>query len=778
MPTVRGTVVSVNHHDGTFFIFNFHADKESLSALYAAEVNRQFTVRGHLPGLTQIKQEVSLELEGSWETHAKYGKQLVLSGWRPWAKTADQVKRFLQECVSGFGDSFWTSALVETFGLETFEVLTKEPEKVLAFEAPDPIMAPRLVDHSPLLRLLSDHLDAEAPVLPPPEALTPQSKAERALDGWRRLLSITDLLQLLQDQSLTGDQLTAIFDKYGVDAKEVVEKNPYCLMTLESFDFPKVDALGGRLGIGPESPLRAEGAVLWILREATREGHLYLPPQNIYPALLSKVLDNPKVQGFGSGLSDRVDAAIKSLADAEDLILVPDAKAYLPSYHSYEQDAANLLAGFLGPPELEGMDVASFLADYQRTRDITLSEEQRSAVTGLLHNKVLVLTGLPGTGKTMTLRAITDFLRQAGKSCLLVAPTGIAAKRMATVTAHTASTIHRALGYDGSGGWHRNHVNRLEVDAVIVDEASMIDQELFYRLLSALNSKTILVVVGDDAQLPSVGPGSVLRELLNCAVIGRVRLTQVFRQAELSPIVKYSHQIHNGRRIPASELTTGNEFRFFPVVSQDVGAGLIQAMVEKLKARDADFQVLSPMYRGSLGVDALNQRLQAVLNPPADGKRETILRGTLFREGDRVMVTSNDYDLSIYNGDVGKIQSIGALIGVRIHDVSGRDILIQLKPNRAAELLRLAYSVTVHKCQGQEFETVILALSKSHGRLLQRNLLYTAVTRAKKSVWIVGDESALHRAIDNDKVLQRHTTFGDAITQARLQEALKLSSAV
>jgi exodeoxyribonuclease V alpha subunit len=409
------------------------------------------------------------------------------------------------------------------------------------------------------------------------------------------------------------------------------------------------------------------------------------------------------------------------------------------------------------------VDYKGFLDSYETLRQIKLSEAQQDAVEKLVNNRVLVLTGGPGTGKTTVTRAFVELFERAGVTYSLMAPTGIAAKRMASVTGRPAATIHRTFRYNGET-WGYHSFNKYPIGAVIIDECSMVDQELFFRTLDALEEGTILVLVGDDAQLPSVGPGNVLRELVRCPSIPTVRLTQIFRQAQQSEIILNSHRINRGDSIVVGD--DDSDFRFVPILEETKILDLVVMMAQKLKGRDENFQVLSPKHEGTVGVINLNDKLREVLNPPATGKKEVTMGTLRFREGDRLMVIKNDYTLGIYNGDMGKLIAIRSdSFTVRIHGIGegGIDVQVEIPRNDVVLKLRLAYAITVHKSQGSEFDTVILPMVRNHGRMLQRNLFYTAVTRAKKKVWLLGDRGSIQRAINNDHVIHRNTGFGKAI---------------
>jgi exodeoxyribonuclease V alpha subunit len=462
----------------------------------------------------------------------------------------------------------------------------------------------------------------------------------------------------------------------------------------------------------------------------------------------------------------RVNTAVEGLA-AEGAVVVDGEAVYLPEYFRYEREAATMLAEFLTPVQLE-VEPLAFLDEYERSHRIDLSNAQKEAVEKLLTSRVLVLTGLPGTGKTTVVKTFVNLFQAAGLSFRQMAPTGIAAKRMASVTGKESATIHRTFGYDGET-WAFNRANKYTIDAVIIDEMSMVDIELFFRILDALHPSTILVFVGDDAQLPSVGPGNVLRELLACPAIPNVRLTQIFRQSAKGGIVTNSHRINGGESLDLDEKDPTSEFRFIPLENEEKAAHLIVEMAAKLKARDANFQVLSPKYEGSVGVDALNTQMRDKLNP-AVGQPEWAAGDFSLREGDRVMVVKNDYQLGIYNGDMAKVNSFSREdVVIKIHGIGPMDVdtYVRVPKSEAPYKLCLAYAVTVHKSQGSEWETVILPIARTQRRMLQRNLLYTAVTRAKKKLWLIGHADAVGRAIANDMVVQRNTMLARAIAEAQ-----------
>ena len=716
MQVLRGRVQSVIFAKDSYYVLAFEVEDSD-----PATKERLVKVRGHIHGLVQVKAGVSLCLQGDWVNHAKFGMQLVTKSWEPWASSLMDIRHFLQTCVEGFLDAETGRALVAQFGEGTFEALS---------------------DSGKVLEALPD---------------APKESLEKALSGWQRMCVTRDLATVLRNDGLGANLIRDILSVFGVEAGKVVRKNPYRLMVLPGMSFEVADGIALNIGIPYEDPRRVGGAILWALRESGKEGHLFLRRSEI-PSVVSKLA----FAGGGAPTDSVYDQALANLSYDDAVRYVPGVGIYLADLLRYEQDTAQMLVHGMTPVHLD-VDVDKFLEEYERGHKLELSELQKESVRLLLNNRVLVLTGLPGTGKTTVVRTIVKLFEVARLRLLLLAPTGIAAKRLSSVTGHVASTVHRALKYDGSC-WGHHADNKVVVDAVVVDECSMVDQELIYRLLSALQPGTILVFVGDDAQLPSVGPGSVLRELVSCAALPRVRLTQIFRQSERSDIVLNSHRINRGEPLHLGDQQVDSEFRFVPIRDEDLIVDLIVKMAIKLKARDANFQVLSPQYRGPAGVLNLNDRLREALNP-YDGQPDVKWGDFNARVGDRLMVIQNDYKKGVYNGDVGKLTAIdhGELI-VRVHNagIGGTDMVVRFTRNDATKI-RLAYAVTVHRCQGLEFDTIILPVVCSQGRMLQRNLLYTAVTRARSKVWLLGDETAIHKAIANDKVLQRNTRLSNSI---------------
>jgi len=731
VPEIPGIVDKVVFNQGTYYILNFTTLSEP-DAEFEERVTsyRPIKAKGHLYGLIQVREDTPLKLIGKWIQHKKYGREFAFTSWEPCADSLEDIAEFLNVCIEGFADLRWVKALVARYGADTFEWLTKR--------------------RSDIQQETFEGISSET--------------VERSLLGWERALAQRDLSLLLNAGGLSISDIQAVMAQFGGDASKIVAENPFRLMEIMGFSYAKVDKLALHLGVDPKDPRRVQGSVLWALQEASTQGHLYLKRielGNLIGDLTQKSAIYPLPLGNDAGKA--YNDAVVGLLRQKAAVLDPEAGLYLPTLHMYERQSASILAELLKNSKIDEAIVPS-LESYERANKIQLSAAQRQAVELLAKHQVLVITGLPGTGKTTVLRAIVRVLEDAKIRFALMAPTGIAAKRLSAVTGHAASTIHRALKYDGEAWGHHSN-NRYLVDAVVLDEASMMDQELFYRLLSSLRPETRLVLVGDDAQLPSVGPGNVLRELLDCEQVPHVRLTEIFRQSVKGEIVGNSHRINSGKLPDLSTQAKESEFRFVRLSDEERIVDLIVEMAVKLKARNANFQVLSPKYDGTVGVNNLNERLRDALNP--EGPMEWVRKAQRFRQGDRLMVVANDYELGVYNGDVGKLSHIGRedLI-VRIHGVgeNAMDTEVIFKHSTAEDKLRLAYAITAHKSQGSEFDTIIMPIVKSQGWMLQRNLLYTAVTRARKRVWLIGEEIAVQKAVENNKVVRRNTALSKSIT--------------
>jgi len=719
MNYIRGQVERVFHTSGTYNAFSFRIQEHNGLA-----VPKETKVSGHFFGLKKLVSGAPLELNGEWVTHSRYGRQFKAHKWNPWADKAGGVFIFLKECVDITDHHALLKRVVDHFGVRTYDTLMGDK----------------------ILEVASD--EEEHTVL-----CTASIK-------WKRIRGIALLSDFLQEYKLGTSLVSAVFYQFGFNAIEIISKNPYRLLEIEGVSFHRADVLAMLRGIKAGDIRRIAGAILWVIRDQVRQqGHLFLRRGDL-AYYLDELSAHDRVVPFDvPNISEAIGIALNELEQSGSVKIDSGVGVYIPEMYMYERDSAFMLSKFLTSLELV-IDLDSFLKEYEKINDIKLSDLQREAVVQLLTHRVLVISGAPGTGKTTLVHTFVQIFKHLKVNFMLMAPTGIAAKRLSSVTGIESQTIHRALKYDGFQ-WGHDASELLETEAVILDECSMLDQEVFYRLLSALKPQTMLVLIGDDAQLPSVGPGNVLRELLACKRIPKVRLDYVFRQAATSDIVLAAHCIRRGEsplNLPAKEQP---EFRFVKSDEKVIADRIVQLVV-KLKGKDANFQVLSPKYEGVVGVDNLNTLIRNQLNPDK-GQLCYDLGDFNIRVGDRVMIIKNNYKLNVYNGDIGKLVSInGDALVFKIHGVGHTpDMNVIIPKDQVSHMIKLAYAVTVHRCQGEEFNTIILPLVKSQGRMLQRNLFYTAITRARESVWVLGEVDAVLKAVMNDKVIQRNTVLRD-----------------
>ncbi len=573
----------------------------------------------------------------------------------------------------------------------------------------------------------------------------------------------------LHGHGVSTNLAVKIYKTYGNAALETVQKNPYQLeRDIYGVGFKTADRIAQALGLSLEHPSRIEAGIVFALNEMIEDGHVYAPKE---------MLAGRAVELLGVA-HELISPAFEKLAQ-EDRIRADMLPANTPSLKNGKASVAEAQADYKLPviyltplyfgergvserlKRLIGVKVPPISAEDTRTFTTDLSEEQRSALAMALSHPVSILTGGPGTGKTTCLRALIHILEAQQKRFALASPTGRAAKRLAEATGRPARTIHRLLEYSPIEGFKHNEENPLDVDFLIVDESSMLDLLLTNNLLKALHPGTQLLFVGDVDQLPAVGAGDVLRNLLESNVLPVTRLNTIFRQAADSQIITNAHLINQGRLPVVSK--ESRDFFLFPAEDAEQAADwIVQVVSERIPQRfgyDAvhDIQVLAPLYRGPAGVTALNEQLQEKLNPPSTNKVERKLYGSLFRVGDKVMQTQNNYDKEVYNGDIGFIHAIDVVEQTLRVEFDGRQVTYDWSD---ADQLILAYVISVHKAQGSEFPVIVMPVVTQHYMMLQRNLLYTAVTRARKLCVLTGNRRAISMAVHNNKVTQRFTALG------------------
>ena len=696
------------------------------------ETGEDMTAIGEMP-LAGVGERV--ELTGQWTEHKTYGRQFRAETCKTLAPaTLTALKNYLASgLIKGVGEST-AQAIVQTFGMETLDVLEKEPARL-----------------------------AEVPGIG-------QIRAQTIGASYGAQLGLRDIMLGLQKYGVTIGQAMKLYKIYGELCLAKIEENPYRLIDdVEGIGFKTADAIARNGGVEPDAPYRLRAGLKYTLQWARQEGHTYLPRE--------------KRVEVAAGLLQAdiapVERTLTELLLEGQLIqeqLPGEDGIFLPGMFRTEQDCALRLLRLQGQSALDNpfFRPKAQIARLEQQLDITLAPAQRQAVELALKAGALVITGGPGTGKTTILRFVITLLEEMGTEYALCAPTGRAAKRMGEATGRDASTIHRLLEYSyGEGGFGRNAENTLLADVVIVDEMSMVDVPLMAALLRALAPGTRLIMVGDSDQLPSVGPGNVLRDMVDSGQIPVVRLTEIFRQSGRSAIVTNAHRSNEGQ-MPILEGL--EDFGFEPMEEQEAVIRRLIALnsgkAAKLGAQEPlqDIQVLAPMKKGPLGVYNLNKRLQEALNPPAHKKKERKYGDVVFREGDKVMQIKNDYRLAwtrslphqppemgegVYNGDLGTIMSI---------DLYEQTLEVLFDDGRSAvysfsmlEELELAYCISIHKSQGSEFPIVLLPLLGGPPMLLNRNLLYTAVTRARHMVYILGRQSCIQQMVRNNQVKRRYS---------------------
>jgi exodeoxyribonuclease V alpha subunit len=690
----------------------------------------------------------SVFCEGRWTSHREFGRQFVVERYSTLQPaTTFAIKKYLGSgLIKGIGPVM-AERMVGAFGEQTLEVIETRPRSLLDVEG---IGKGRL------------------------------AMIERA---WHEQREIRNVMLYLQSHGVSQAFAVKIYKTYGDASIRVVEENPYRLaQDIWGIGFRTADKIALQIGIPADSERRLEAGLLYTLSEATDFGHLYLPE----PKLLRSAAEILGVE------EAKLTPVLEAMAAAETIVTeeLPDVEGrsarrqearracYHPAlYHTEVGLASQLrrrLTSGLGRP-LSQDRIGAWLADQERRLDITLSEEQRQAVALALGSRILILTGGPGTGKTTVVNLIARAFEARRQRLMLVSPTGRAAKRLSEVTGRDAQTVHRLLKFDpGTNAFQFNDSNPLECDVLIADEVSMLDAVLANNLLKAVPIHAQLLLVGDSDQLPSVGAGNVLADLLASGVIPSIRLTQVFRQAQESLIVTNAHRVREGKfpvLVPPKEREGKNCLWVEAEESADGAEQVVKLVRRSLPAlgyRPDEIQVLSAMHRGTLGVQHLNEALQEALNPADEsGRRPELVRGSRrFRVGDRVIQLKNNYDRNVFNGDVGYIA-----------DIRPEEQLIVVRyPEGAVEYdfadydeLQLANALSIHKSQGSEYPAVVLVLHSSQYLMLQRNLFYTGLTRARKLCILVGDRRAVGRAVHNDKTARRFT---------RLAERLKEASAV
>ncbi len=655
--------------------------------------------------------------EGQWKVDARYGQQYVVESWEEvMPATIYGIEKYLGSgLIKGIGPAY-ARAIVSRFGLEILEVIENDIERLLE--------VPRLG----------------------------RKRMEKIRESWEKQKDIKEVMVFLQGYGVSTAYAAKIYRQYQKDAIKTVKENPYKLADdIWGIGFKTADGIASKMGYENNDPRRCRSGILYTLNRLAEEGHVYAEPEQLVTAAKELLQAD----------EEPIRKAIADMIEAKDLIADNDV-LYLPPFYHAENGSAKRLTSLLSESLFSDM-AAEEAVPYgnQSNNGIVYDEVQQAAIKQALESKVMVLTGGPGTGKTTTTQGIIAAFKSRGMQILLAAPTGRAAKRMTEATGMEAKTIHRLLEYNPMDGYKRNDENPLEGDALIVDECSMIDIMLFYNLMKAIPSKMRLILVGDIDQLPSVGAGNVLRDIIDSQRIPVVRLTRIFRQAQTSRIVMNAHAINAGR---FPNISNGKDTDFFFIKAEDAEAipQLIVSLVRDRLSRaysynPKEIQVLTPMQRGNVGAGNLNTELQNALNPSG----ESLTRGGYtFRRGDKVMQIRNNYDKNVFNGDIGYVNAVDTTERTLTVIYDGR--LVEYDVSELDELT-LAYAVTIHKSQGSEFPVVVIPVTMKHYVMLQRNLIYTGITRAKKICVLVGTTKALAYAIKQNTGSKRNTTLKERL---------------
>lgn len=657
----------------------------------------------------------TVRLQGRWVEDKRFGRQFRVSNAEVIQPTSTQgIEKYLGSgLIPGIGPVY-AKRLVEAFGVETLKVIAEQPERLRRVPG------------------------------------IGRKRAEQIREAWNEQRAVQSIMVFLQGHGIPPGQAVRIYKTYGDAAVATLRQNPYRLARdIAGIGFLSADRIARQMGIAADAPERIKAGVVHALSEASDAGHVFCRGEELRLAA-SKLLGVPE---------ESVTSMLGILAEGRDVVQERDAW-YLPAMHLAELGCADRLKRLLRAPlEFVPIQVENALKWAEKRVGIALSEEQREAVRVGVHAKVMVITGGPGTGKTTVIKSLLAILEAKGVSYLLAAPTGRASKRMEAATGVEARTIHRLLEFSpGNGTFQRDEKNPIVTDMVVVDESSMLDIQIAHALFRALKPGARLILVGDVDQLPSVGPGNVLLDIIASGVVPVVRLKTIFRQAARSGIISNAHRINRG------EMPSFNEEDFFLIERNDPQKALetiVEVVSRRLPARFGldpfrDIQILAPMRRGPAGVDSINQALKQALNPKGE-----LAPKRSFGVGDKVMQTRNNYELDVFNGDVGVVSVIDVDAGeMEVCFEDNRRVLYALEET---DNLTTAYCTTVHKAQGSEYPAVVLSFLPQHYMMLQRNVLYTAITRGKRMIVIVGSGKAVAMAVHNSNIMQRNTSLADRL---------------
>lgn len=720
----------------------FRNEENGYTVFHLENEDGEVTCVGNLSFITEGEM---LELEGEYVNHSVYGNQLKVSAYR--VKEPEDlvsIERYLGSgAIKGIGQTM-ASRIVKKFREDTFRIIEEEPERL-----------------------------AEIKGISERKAMEIASQMEEKKDMRKSMI-------YLQKYGISTKLAAKIYQRYGMKVHQILEENPYRLADdIEGVGFRTADEIAARIGIHTDSDYRIRSGLFYILQQAVAEGHIYLPEELLLRR--AKVLLGIEIEDIEKYIMDLCMERKTVMKEKDGKVIV-----YPAHYYYMELNTAKMLNDLDIDCQMPEDMMEKRLRAVEEKEKIELDPLQHKAVIESIKHGLLILTGGPGTGKTTTINTMIQFFESEGLSILLAAPTGRAAKRMTEATGYEAQTIHRLLEVNGNpeeestGGFLRNRENPLEADVIIIDEMSMVDLNLMHALLSAVVQGTRLILVGDVDQLPSVGPGSVLKDIISSERFHVVTLTKIFRQAGESDIIMNAHKINAGEPVELNKKS--RDFFFVKCDEADTIIGGIIALIQRklpqyVQAHPNEIQVMTPTRKGLLGVERMNVILQRYLNPADEKKTEREINGRLFREGDKVMQIKNNYQLEweictrfgltvdkgmgVFNGDMGVISEISEYKEtVEVEYDEGRKVKYGFD---MVDELELAYAITVHKSQGSEYPAVILPLLPGPKLLYNRNLLYTAVTRAKKCLTIIGSDTTFQEMIRNKSEQERYTSLAERI---------------
>lgn len=693
-----------------------------------------------------IAEGENIEAEGDYTEHPTYGKQFKVERFEEKAPEDEEaIERYLGSgAIRGIGLAL-AARIVRRFKEDTFRIIEEEPERLAEIKG------------------------------------ISERKAMEIADQVNEKRDLRQAMIFLQQYGITMNLAVKVYHAYGQEVYGIIKENPYRLADdIDGVGFRTADEIATRVGIRMDSDFRIRSGILYILLQATGEGHTYLPEDEL----------TGRAERMLEVAAEQIEKQYMDLAIERKIILKQAdggmAQIYAASFYYMEANTAAMLKQLNVNYDVPDIEIEQRIRGIEKQTGMVLDEHQVTAVKEAVRNGLLIITGGPGTGKTTTINTIIKYFEMEGMDIFLAAPTGRAAKRMSETTGFEARTVHRMLelsgGAEGGAGFERNEQNPLETDVIIIDEMSMVDITLMHSLLKAIAVGTRLILVGDVNQLPSVGPGSVLKDIIRSNTCNVVRLTKIFRQSSTSDIIVNAHKINEGEEVTLDNQSM--DFFFLKRYDADIIINVVLQLVKQklpkfVDATPYDIQVLTPMRKGLLGVERLNGILQQYLNPPMRDKVEKEHGAILFREGDKVMQTRNNYQLAweintkfglcvdkgmgVFNGDMGVIRQINDFAEtMTVEFDEGRMVEY---PYKLLDELELAYAITIHKSQGSEYPAIVIPLLQGPSMLMNRNLLYTAVTRARKCVTLVGNEATFAQMVQNTSQQKRYSGLCERLAE-------------